>query len=329
MTIQIYNNKLIIKPIVVQAYQSGQRLDCILAKSLPCYSRSQIKQWILKRKIIVDNNISILPKKKIKTGSLIEIKNLNKDSIIHCSNITLPQNISLDIVYEDNDILVINKPSNMVVHPGIKNYKNTILNALLYRYPLGIKESDRAGIVQRLDKDTTGLMIIAKTYAAYYNLLVLFQNRKVHKEYEAIVLGKFTQNIGVINKPIRRHTVKRTCMTVHDMGKSAITHYSVIETFNMHSRIRVSLRTGRTHQIRVHMAYISHPLVGDQKYNNKSTLFIAGMSDELNNYLRCFNRQALHACSLKLLHPITQIEMKWHIPLPQDIIDLIKMLRLN
>lgn len=327
MITQIYNNNLIIKSIIVQEYQSGQRLDCILAKSLPDYSRAQIKQWILNKRVVVNNQVFILPNKKMEVGSLIEIKNLTQDCI-NPSHLVIPQNIPLNIVYEDNDILVINKSSNMIVHPGIKNYKNTILNALLYRYPCGIKESDRAGIVQRLDKDTTGLMIIAKTYTAYNNLLVLFRNREVHKEYEAIVLGTFTHNAGIINQPIRRHSVKRTYMAVHAMGKPAITHYFIVETFHMHSRIYVSLKTGRTHQIRVHMEYINHPLVGDQKYN-KFTSCITGISDKLHNYLRCFNRQALHAYSLKLLHPITKVPMQWYAPLPQDIIDLIRMLRLN
>ncbi|CAD83700.1 pseudouridine synthase (pseudouridines 1911, 1915, 1917 in 23S RNA) [Candidatus Blochmanniella floridana] len=318
---------VIIKPMIVQVHQSGYRLDYILSKLLPQYSRSQIKHWILNKKVVVNNQVSTLPRKKVVYGELIEIKYINNNDICKSEDI-VPQNIPLNIIYEDNDILVINKASNMVVHPGIGHYQGTVLNALLYRYPSILKISKQAGIVQRLDKDTTGLMIIAKTVSAYDNLLRSFKLRKVVKEYDAIVYGKFTSNAGVVNQPMRRHFAKRTFMSVHYTGKSAVTYYSVVEEFKAHSRVRINLKTGRTHQIRVHMAYINHPLVGDQKYKGNFSVFdIKKMSDELNNYLLDFNRQALHACTLQLLHPITQVQMKWNAPLPQDILQLIAILK--
>lgn len=308
--------------VTVQILQSGQRLDCALSMLLPNYSRSQIKRWIISERVKVDNKIVVIPRKKMLGGELVAIENVND-----CHENIYPQNIPINIVYEDNDILVINKEDNMVVHPGIGNYSGTILNALLYRYP-SIIQVVRAGIVQRLDKDTTGLMVVAKNIRSYHNLLQLFKERKIIREYEAVVYGKFSCNIGVINQPIRRHNVHRTCMTVHAMGKPAITYYYIMETFGIHySRIRIRLKTGRTHQIRVHMTYIDHPLIGDQKYR-KFISYLHNISNcELNNYLCFFKRQALHACTLQLHHPSTRELMRWDIPLPKDIMHLINILR--
>lgn len=327
---KIYNTASF-RPIIVKSIDSGKRLDRLVSESLSEYSRSQIKHWILNKQVIINNLVSICPKKKVIPGEIIEIKNIDNFDMDYHNSSLVPQNIILNIVYEDNDIVVINKPSNMVVHPGSGNYKNTILNALLYRYPSILKISKRAGIVQRLDKDTTGLMVIAKTHFAYHNLLVSFKMRQVIKEYDAIVFGHFDNSSGIINQPIRRHSVKRTCMTVHAFGKSAITQYYVIESFNnLYSRIRVILKTGRTHQIRVHLAYIDHPLVGDQKYNNKFSFdpeLYSKLSSKLYTFLSCFRRQALHACTLQLIHPISKKKMRWHAPIPQDIQTLIKILR--
>ncbi|WP_159714615.1 23S rRNA pseudouridine(1911/1915/1917) synthase RluD [Blochmannia endosymbiont of Camponotus nipponensis] len=312
----------VIKPMVVRKSQSGKRLDCVLSELLANYSRSQIKHWILSKKVNVNNQTVILPKKKMIGGEFIQIKN-----VINVNNSIVPQDIPLNIVYEDNDILVINKARNMVVHPGAGNFSGTVLNALLYKYP-SIRKVFRAGIVQRLDKDTTGLMVIAKNVIAYYSLLQLFKKRKIIKEYEAVVLGNFLHKEGTVDEPIKRHAIHRTRMAVNPMGKSAITHYSIIESFNMYTRIRIRLETGRTHQIRVHMAYINHPLLGDQKYG-KLMCFNKGAPDELNNYLHAFNRQALHATTLQLHHPITKVKMQWDIPLPKDIKKLINILRKN
>ncbi|URJ25261.1 23S rRNA pseudouridine(1911/1915/1917) synthase RluD [Candidatus Blochmannia ocreatus (nom. nud.)] len=299
---------------------SGERLDYALAKILPNYSRSKIKSWILSHKVSINKIISTIPKKKITGGEFVEIKN-----VIETDNSIIPQNIPLDIVYEDHDILIINKAKNIVVHPGVKNNSGTILNALLYKYP-DIVQVHRAGIVQRLDKDTTGLMIVAKNTVSYHNLLQLFKKKQIIREYVAIVLGKFPNNAGQINQPICRHTHHRTKMMANPVGKSAITKYWVIETFKMHTKLNVRIETGRTHQIRVHMSYIKHPIIGDRTYG-KCTYSAKNISNELNKYLMLFSRQALHACRLQILHPISNIKMQWKIPLPQDIIDLIKILR--
>lgn len=320
MITQTYCNET---SVTIQMLQSGQRLDYALSVLLSNYSRSQIKRWIISKKVKVNNEIIVVPRKKMMGGELVKINNVNDFNETIC-----PQDIPINIVYEDPDILVINKKSNMVVHPGAGNCSGTILNALLYRYPSMI-QIVRMGIVQRLDKDTTGLMVIAKNIPAYNNLLQLFKERKITREYEAVVHGKFSCNKGMINKPIRRHTVHRTCMTIHAMGKSAITHYYIVEKFSMCTRIRLRLETGRTHQIRVHMAYIDHPLVGDQKYGKDVSCVCDISNNELYNYLRFFKRQALHACTLQLYHPSTREQMRWDIPLPIDIINLINILRKN
>ena len=175
-----------------------------------------------------------------------------------------PQDIALDIVYEDSDILVINKPRDLVVHPGAGNPDGTVLNALLHHYP-EIADVPRAGIVHRLDKDTTGLMVVAKTVPAQTRLVEALQAREITREYEAVAIGTMTAG-GTVEEPIARHSTKRTHMAVHPMGKPAVTHYRIMEHFRAHTRLRLRLETGRTHQIRVHMAYISHPLVGDPLY---------------------------------------------------------------
>jgi 23S rRNA pseudouridine1911/1915/1917 synthase len=234
------------------------------------------------------------------------------------------QAIELDIVYEDEDILIINKPADLVVHPGAGNQDGTLLNALLAHVP-DIDKVPRAGIVHRLDKDTTGLMVVAKTLPAQTHLVDQLQTRVMSREYEALVNGTMVAG-GLVDAPIGRHSTKRTHMAVREMGKPAVTHYRVIEKFRAHTHVRLKLETGRTHQIRVHMAYIKHPLVGDPAYGGRLRL-PKGSSDEFANTLRGFNRQALHAAQLSLYHPTTDEWMTWQAPLPQDMVALIDSVR--
>ncbi len=303
----------------VSEAQLGQRLDQTLAELFPDYSRSRIKEWILERRVSVNGTIIDKPKEKVFGGEQVSI-----DAEIEEAQRWEAQNIPLNIVYEDDDILVINKPRGLVVHPGAGNPDGTVLNALLYHYP-PIADVPRAGIVHRLDKDTTGLMVVAKTVPAQTHLVETLQLREITREYEAVAIGTMTAG-GTVNEPMARHSTKRTHMAVHPMGKPATTHYRIMEHFRAHTRLRLRLETGRTHQIRVHMAHINHPLVGDPLYGGRPRP-PKGASDAFIAALRGFDRQALHATMLRLYHPITGIEMEWHAPLPQDMVDLIDALK--
>ena len=234
------------------------------------------------------------------------------------------QDIALDIVYEDDDILVINKPAGLVVHPGAGNPDGTVLNALLHHCP-EIDVVPRAGIVHRLDKDTTGLMVVAKTIAAQTNLVEALQLREITREYEAVANGLMTAG-GVVDEPIGRHPTKRTHMAVTFSGRPSVTHYRVLEKYRLHTRLRLRLETGRTHQIRVHMAHITHPLVGDPVYGGRPRP-PKNSTPELLAKLRSFKRQALHAAMLSLYHPITGELMTWHADLPADFVELVEVLQ--
>ncbi|HCR3337384.1 TPA: 23S rRNA pseudouridine(1911/1915/1917) synthase RluD [Morganella morganii] len=299
--------------------QLGQRLDQALAELFPDYSRSRIKEWILDDRVQVNGRLVNKPKEKMLGGEQISI-----DALIDEDMRFEPQNLPLNIVYEDDDILVINKPRDFVVHPGAGNPDGTVLNALLYHYP-DIADVPRAGIVHRLDKDTTGLMVVAKTVPAQTRLVESLQLREITREYEAVANGCMTAG-GKVEEPISRHPTKRTHMAVNPMGKPAVTHYRVMEHFRAHTRLRLRLETGRTHQIRVHMAHINHPLVGDQLYGGRPRP-LKGASDEFRDALREFDRQALHATMLRLYHPITGIQMEWHAPIPDDMVKLIEVLK--
>ncbi|MCW9698985.1 23S rRNA pseudouridine(1911/1915/1917) synthase RluD [Avibacterium sp. 20-129] len=303
----------------VQPNQMGQRLDQSLAEMFPDYSRSRLKTWIESDLVKVNDEVVNVPRSKVYGGEHISITVEVEDETRF-----EPEAIPLNIVYEDDDILVINKPKDLVVHPGAGNSNGTVLNALLYHYP-AIAEVPRAGIVHRLDKDTTGLMVVAKTIPAQTKLVRDLQKRKITREYEAIAYGVMTQG-GTVDEPMARHPTKRTHMAVHPIGKPAVTHYRIMERFRNYTRLRLRLETGRTHQIRVHMAHIAHPLLGDQTYGGRPRP-PKNASEEFLATLRDFKRQALHAIMLRLAHPITGEIMEWYAPLPEDFVGLVNALK--
>lgn len=303
----------------IQPEQMGQRLDQTLAELFPDYSRSRLKTWIEQDLVQVNGKLANVPRTKVLGGEQVEITVEVEDETHY-----KPENLPLNIVYEDEHILVINKPKDFVVHPGAGNPSGTVLNALLYHYP-HIAEVPRAGIVHRLDKDTTGLMVVAKTIPAQTQLVRDLQKRKITREYEAVAFGVMTKG-GKVDEPMARHPTKRTLMAVHPMGKPAVTHYRIMEHFRNYTRLRLRLETGRTHQIRVHMAHIAHPLLGDQTYGGRPRP-PKHASENFSAVLRNFQRQALHAIMLRLEHPITRELMEWHAPLPDDFIELIQALK--
>ncbi|MGF1761595.1 23S rRNA pseudouridine(1911/1915/1917) synthase RluD [Photobacterium sagamiensis] len=303
----------------VNESQLGLRLDQTIAELYPDYSRSRIKDWILNGMVSVNGEIVKKPRAKMMGGEALVV---NAD--IEDEERWIAQDIPLNIVYEDDDILVINKPRGLVVHPGAGTPDGTVLNGLLFHCP-ALAEVPRAGIVHRLDKDTTGLMVVAKTIQSQTRLVRALQKRKITREYEAIAIGQMVGG-GTVEKPIGRHSTKRTCMAVHELGKPAITHYRVAEHFREHTRLVIRLETGRTHQIRVHMAYLSHPLVGDLQYGGRPRP-PRDASSEVIQALRAFDRQALHARMLRLAHPMTGEIMEWHAPLPSDIVVMGEILR--
>lgn len=302
----------------ITAELAGKRLDQALALVFPAHSRSRLKEWIDKEKVTV-NGVYKRPRTKVVEGDHIEV-----DAEIEAQLDWAGEPISLDIVYEDEQILVINKPANLVVHPAVGNWVGTLVNALLHHCP-ALSQIPRAGVVHRLDKDTTGLMVVAKTLVAQTSLVNQLQARTVKRIYEAVVYGLILSG-STINEPIGRHPHDRIRMSVLESGKPAVTHYRVIERFKAHTHLRVQLETGRTHQIRVHLAHIHHPIIGDKIYGGRLRL-PPKASEALQTCLKEFPRQALHAKSLSLVHPETGQEMQWEVPLPADMQQLLEVLR--
>lgn len=296
----------------------GQRLDQVAAQLFSEFSRSRLAGWIKDGRLTVDGAV-LRPRDVVHGGSVLQL-----EAEQEAQGEWVAQEIELDIVYEDDHILVINKPTGLVVHPAAGHADGTLLNALLHHVP-DIINVPRAGIVHRLDKDTTGLMVVAKTLQAQTNLVGQLQARSVSRIYECVVVGVVTAG-GKINAPIGRHGTQRQRMGVMDNGKPAVSHYRVLERYRSHTHVRVKLETGRTHQIRVHMAHVNFPLVGDPVYGGRFRIPPAA-SPSLVDALKTFPRQALHARFLELDHPHTGERMGWEAPIPDDIVWLLSLLR--
>jgi len=296
-----------------------QRLDAVLVELFPGYSRSRLQQWIKAGRVLL-NGETTKGKHKVQGFEKIEV-HIEHEPV---DDICQPQAIALDIIYEDDSVIVINKPVGLVVHPAVGHRDGTLQNALLH-HDSSLAEVPRAGIVHRLDKDTTGLLVVARNLKVHKNLVDQLQARTVHREYQAVVLGVMTAG-GTVDEPIGRHSRDRKRMAVKEGAKEAITHYRVSERYRGHTRVKVNLETGRTHQIRVHLSHINFPIVGDAVYGGRLKL-PRGASDELKEMLRSFKRQALHAGRLGLQHPETGEYQEWQSPLPVDMWQLIEVLR--
>ena len=295
----------------------GLRLDQALAKLMPEYSRSRLQDWVLQGQITL-NGTAATSKQKVWGGENLHVTPQSNPA----DQPYLAEDIRLDIIYEDNSVIVINKPVGLVVHPGSGNWQGTLLNALLHHDP-ALGEVPRAGIVHRLDKDTSGLLVVAKTIIAQTALVRQLQDRSVRREYLALAHGEIERG-GRVDQPIDRHPSQRTKMAVVEGGKPAVTHYTIVESFPGCTLLRCKLETGRTHQIRVHMAYLHHPLVGDH-------IYIKGAQKcppTMRAVLMDFPRQALHAERLGLEHPETGEWMEWQVDLPEDMQQLLKKVRL-
>jgi len=296
---------------------AGKRLDQALAVLLPDYSRSRLKQWILDGQVMLDGSAGT-PRAKVQAGQLAVVH-----AIAEIVETSLPEAISLEVVYEDDDVLVINKPAGLVVHPGAGNPVGTLMNGLLHHSP-ELARVPRSGILHRLDKDTSGLLLVAKTLPAHTRLVRDLQERAITREYRAVCGGRVTAG-GHVDAPIGRHPTQRTKMSVNNRGKEAVTHYRVLQRYAAHTFLALRLESGRTHQIRVHMAHIRFPLVGDQAYGGRLKI-PAGLTEDAVNAVRNFHRQALHAHQLTFTHPISGETVATRAPLPEDFTQLLAAL---
>ncbi|MFO1393712.1 MAG: 23S rRNA pseudouridine(1911/1915/1917) synthase RluD [Steroidobacteraceae bacterium] len=297
--------------------QAGQRLDQALAALLPDHSRSRLKSWIESGEVLVDGSPR-RPRDKVMGGESVAIA-----ATLAEETRALPQDIPLVVVHEDRHVLVVDKPAGLVVHPGAGNPDHTLQNALLARDPK-LALLPRAGIVHRLDKDTSGLLVVARTLAAHTALVRMLEERDIHREYEAVCRGVMTAG-GTVDAPIARHPTDRVRMAVRQGGRESVTHYRVIRRFRAHTHVRVQLETGRTHQIRVHLAHAGFPIVGDRVYGGRLA-FPKGASDALREALRNFPRQALHAARLEFAHPVSGKAVSCVAPLPADMQELLRVL---
>lgn len=293
---------------VVPPELAGSRIDQAAAVLFAEYSRERLKQWI-HNGMLTCNGERRKPKEKVLGGEKLAIEaQLEEETRAEA------EDIALDIVHEDSYLMIINKPAGLVVHPGAGNHTGTLMNALLH-HQADLAQLPRAGIVHRLDRDTTGLMVVAKTLPAHTHLVAQLASKKVYREYEAVAYGPMTAG-GTVDAPIDRHPHDRVRMAVVAGGRDAVTQYRILQRYPNHTHLRLQLETGRTHQIRVHMAHIGHALVGDPVYARLR--FPKGASAELQETMRNFSRQALHARRLGLVHPATEEQCLWESPLPND-----------
>ena len=303
---------------VVPDSAAGRRFDAVLADLFPDYSRSRLTEWIKAGTALLDGR-QVRPRDPVRGGETASL-----GVVLDAQTHSLPEDIPLDVLYEDSEVLVLNKPAGLVVHPGAGNPTGTLVNGLLFRDP-ALALLPRAGIVHRLDKDTSGVMVVARTLPAHTALVEQLSSREVHRQYLAIVVGSMVSG-GTVNAPIDRHSRDRIRMAVREEGRDAVTHYRLRERFRAHTALECRLETGRTHQIRVHMAHLKYPIIGDPLYGGSLKL-PKGASDELIAALRGFKRQALHAEVLEFQHPATGEPLRVAAPVPADMLGLLKALR--
>ncbi|MCU7905332.1 MAG: 23S rRNA pseudouridine(1911/1915/1917) synthase RluD [Candidatus Thiodiazotropha sp. (ex Epidulcina cf. delphinae)] len=296
---------------------AGSRLDRVLAEHFPEFSRSRLQHWIKQGQVQLDGR-PCRAKERVRGGEAVSLRPLLYEEVADA-----PQEMDLDLCYEDDCLLVINKPAGIVMHPAAGNPDGTLLNGLLNHHP-PLKRIPRAGIVHRLDKETSGLLVVAKTLQAQHSLVRQLLERSVKREYRAIVQGVMISG-GTVDAPIGRHPVNRLRMAVIEAGKSALTHYRVLQRFRAHTYLQVNLETGRTHQIRVHMSHIHHPLLGDPLYGGRLKL-PAGANEAVRQALGVFRRQALHATRLELVHPVSGETVAWKASPPSDMQRMLMLL---
>ena len=309
--------KLIQQSFRIEARHSGHRLDQALQQLLPDFSRSRIQQWI-QQGFVCLNRETCKPRQKVYDGDTVDL-DVPEQSVLADQ----PQAVDFRVVYDDEDIIVVDKPAGLVVHPAAGNPDHTLVNGLL-DFDAGLEQLPRAGIVHRLDKDTTGLMVVARNLAAHHWLVDELQARRVSREYLALVRGAVTAGRR-IETDIGRHPQNRKKMAVVNNGKPAVTHFQVLRRFQHYTLVELQLETGRTHQIRVHMAHLQYPLVGDPVYGGRAQL-PAGIVPELGERIREFRRQALHARRLGFTHPRTREAVTFEAPLPADFETLLEAL---
>jgi len=303
---------------LVPAAAAGRRLDAVLAELFPEYSRSRLSAWIKAGQVTVDG-APARPRDPVHGGETIVL-----DAVEEVQTHAVAEDIPLDVLYEDEHVFVLDKPAGLVVHPGAGNPAGTLVNALLHRDP-ALDKLPRAGIVHRLDKDTSGVMVVARTLQAHTALVAQLSAREVHRQYLAVVVGALVSG-GTADAAIDRHPRDRLRMAVREDGKDAVTHYRLRERFRAHTALECRLETGRTHQIRVHMAHLKHPIVGDPLYGGSLRL-PKGASEALIAALRGFKRQALHAEVLAFAHPVTGEAIRCEAPVPADMQALMALLR--